>query len=60
MKYYLDTCIWIDYWENRTDNLRPIGEFAFKFLNSLEDDDIIYYSDFTIRELKLKIYRKTN
>ncbi|MGV8171478.1 MAG: PIN domain-containing protein [Candidatus Woesearchaeota archaeon] len=52
MRYYIDTCIWIDYWENRTDNLRPLGEFAANFFNNLDDDDIIYYSNFIIKELR--------
>jgi len=51
MKYYVDTCIWIDYWENRQDNLRPLGEFALKFFTNLEDEDIVYYSDLTLKEL---------
>lgn len=31
IKYYVDSCIWRDYYENREDNLRPLGEFAFQF-----------------------------
>ncbi|MBI5553879.1 MAG: PIN domain-containing protein [Candidatus Diapherotrites archaeon] len=34
MKFYLDTCIWMDYLESRTDGLRPLGEFAFAFLKA--------------------------
>lgn len=50
-KYYVDTCIWRDYWENRQDNLRPLGEFALKFFNNLDSDDIVYYSNLTLEEL---------
>lgn len=59
MKYYIDTCIWIDYWENRTDNLRPLGEFAFNFFSKLEDGDIVYYSYLTIKELRNKYSDET-
>lgn len=52
MKYYIDTCIWIDYWENRSDNLRPIGEFAFKFLSNIEEEDEIIYTKLTLTELR--------
>lgn len=31
-RYYLDTSIWRDYWEDRRDKMRPLGEFAFNFL----------------------------
>ena len=31
-KFYLDTAIWRDYFEDRKDNIRPLGEFAFQFL----------------------------
>jgi len=31
-KFYLDTAIWRDYLENRTDNVKPLGELAFQFL----------------------------
>ena len=53
-KYYVDTCIWIDCYENRSDNLRPLGEFAFNFFLRLEDEDIVYYSKLTLRELRKK------
>ncbi|MFH1588310.1 MAG: hypothetical protein ABIA76_03175 [Candidatus Diapherotrites archaeon] len=35
-KFYLDTSIWRDYFEDRKDNLRPLGEFAFQFLKKCE------------------------
>ncbi|MFA5797486.1 MAG: PIN domain-containing protein [Candidatus Woesearchaeota archaeon] len=55
MKYYVDTCIWRDYWENRSDGLRPLGEFAFQFLKNLNRDDVILVSDVVVDEL-LKYY----
>jgi predicted nucleic acid-binding protein len=29
---YLDANVYLDYWENRSDNLKPLGEFAFSLL----------------------------
>ncbi|MDD9954418.1 MAG: PIN domain-containing protein [Candidatus Woesearchaeota archaeon] len=52
MKYYLDTCIWRDYYENRSDKLRPLGEWAFEFLSqALEKECTILYSDMIVTEL---------
>lgn len=31
-KFYLDTAIWRDYFEDRKDGIRPLGEFAFQLL----------------------------
>jgi len=54
-KWYLDTAIWRDYGENRSDRFRPLGEWALKFLKKvLEDRDYILYSDLVIEELKVK------
>lgn len=35
-KFYLDTSIWRDYFEDRKDNLRPLGEFAFQLLKKCQ------------------------
>jgi predicted nucleic acid-binding protein len=59
MKFYLDTNIWLDYFENRSDGLRPLGEFAFQFLKDcVKFNCKICYSDFTLFELKNKINEK--
>ncbi|MFA5887626.1 MAG: PIN domain-containing protein [Candidatus Nanoarchaeia archaeon] len=51
-RYYLDTAIWKDYYENRSDRLRPIGEWALAFINkAVEEGSRILYSDAVIREL---------
>lgn len=51
-KYYLDTCIWIDYFEDRTDNFRPLGERAFRLIKKiLSESDLIMYSDIVDKEL---------
>ncbi len=54
-RYYFDTSIWRDYYENRSDRFRPLGEWALKLINEiLESQDIILFSDFVIEELKVK------
>lgn len=54
-RYYLDTSIWRDYFENRRDSLRPIGEWAFMLINKiLAEGDVILYTELTIFELKIK------
>src|SRR3989344_9640393 len=53
--FYLDSSIWRDYYENREDRFRPLGEWALKLINKIiEEKDIIIYSDFVIEELKIK------
>lgn len=54
-KFYLDTCIWRDYYENRTDKFRPLGEWALMLLNNiLKNKHLVLYSDFVVKELKIK------
>jgi len=51
-KYYLDVSIWKDYWEDRKDNLRPLGDFAFQLLKKImESKDKLIYSPAVIEEL---------
>lgn len=53
-KYYLDTCIWIDYFENRKDRFRPIGEWAFMLIRKIVGNkDLVLYSDSVQDELGL-------
>jgi len=52
-KVYVDTNIFLDYFLNRSDRLRPLGEFAFNvfkkaFLKELK----IVISDWTLSELE--------
>jgi hypothetical protein len=50
---YLDTCIYLDYWERRTDNLRPLDEFAFQILKrTVECEFEIVISDLVLAELE--------
>jgi len=52
-KFYLDTGIWRDYFEDRRDNIRPLGEFAFNFLRAcLEKKIPVLVSDIVVIELK--------
>ena len=51
-KFYLDTSVWRDYFEDRRDNIRPLGEFAFQFLKCCREKKyIILYSKITLIEL---------
>lgn len=52
-KFYLDTAIWRDYFEDRKDNLKPLGEFAFNFLRQCKERKImIIVSDAVVFELR--------
>ena len=54
-RYYVDTNIWIDFWEDRSDRLRPLGEFAFQFFrNAMEHKHTVCYSRLVVNELKRK------
>lgn len=51
-KFYLDTAIWRDYFEDRRDGIRPLGEFAFQFLKRCgERKDFIIVSSAVRKEL---------
>lgn len=52
MNYYVDSCIWIDYFENRSDGLKPLGEFAFLFFKKCaKENHKIYFSNLVFEEL---------
>ena len=52
-KYYLDTSIWMDYYEDRKDPSKDIGEFAFKLLcRLLASKSKIVVSTFLLNELE--------
>jgi len=51
-KYYLDACIWFDYFENRKDRFRPLGEWAFDLIKKIiKEDALILYSELVEEEL---------
>ena len=52
-KYYLDSCIWIDYFENRSDKFRPLGDWALRLINKIiKEDDLFIFSDHILKELE--------
>ncbi len=53
-KYYFDTCIWRDFYENRYGvRGRPLGEYAGKLIRRIiHKKETLYFSDLIIRELK--------
>lgn len=51
-KLYLDTNVYLDYWFDRKDNLRPLGEFAFQVMKrAVSCEFVIVYSIFVVNEL---------
>ena len=57
-KYYLDTSIWLDFFENRNEPNLPIGDWAHKLLDKLiENNGKAIYSDILILELGLVGYQ---
>lgn len=60
VRVYVDANIYLDYFEDRADGLRPLGEFAFQiFKRALECEFEIVVSDWLIQELNKKITSKT-
>jgi predicted nucleic acid-binding protein len=53
-KYYFDTCIWRDHYENRYSlGGKPLGEYASKlFMRIIRNKDVLFFSEFIVRELK--------
>jgi rRNA-processing protein FCF1 len=59
MKYYIDSCIWLDYYLDRKDKLKPIGEFAFQLLRKIiEEDHQILISEIVFEELERELDKK--
>ncbi len=54
MKYYFDTCIWRDFYENRMSKIgRPLGKYATElFMKILKRKDKILFSKSILGELK--------
>jgi len=53
-RYYFDTCIWRDHYEDRFSfSGKPLGDYATKlFMRVMKRKDILLYSDLTVEELK--------
>ena len=57
-KYYFDTSIWLDFFENRNEPNLPKGDWAHKLLNKVtENNDKIIYSDIVLLELGISGYQ---
>ena len=54
-KFYLDTSIWMDLYENRTGfNQEPLGDFAWKLLSIIKaKKETLVISDLLIKELEM-------
>jgi predicted nucleic acid-binding protein len=53
MKFYIDTCIWRDYYENRFSD-KPIGRYALRFFNKIiKEKHSIIFTNLIINELKI-------
>jgi predicted nucleic acid-binding protein len=51
-RFYFDTSIFIDYYENRNDTFRPLGEWAFKLLQLIQSENhTLLVSDRVLAEL---------
>ena len=52
-RFYVDTAIWRDYYENRSDAFRNLGEFAEKFFKrAVAEEWELLYSDMMLYELE--------
>ncbi|MBI2565386.1 PIN domain-containing protein [Candidatus Woesearchaeota archaeon] len=57
-KFYLDTSIWLDFFEDRDEPNFPKSDWAHKLLNKItENNDKIIYSDIVILELGVVGYQ---
>ena len=58
-KYYIDACIWRDFYENRSDRFRPLGDWAFDlFRMIIETQSTVFYSDLIVDELSIAYDKK--
>jgi len=54
VRYYVDTAIFRDYYEDRRDRFRPLGEWALMFFKMVEETSgEILVSDTTLAELQV-------
>ena len=52
-RYYLDASIYIDYYEDRKDRFRPLGEWAHRLLYNIEQEkSLLFISDLLMEELE--------
>jgi predicted nucleic acid-binding protein len=56
-RFYLDTSIWLDFFENRNEPNMPKGEWAKKLVKKIiQKGDLIVYSDLVLQELENERY----
>ena len=56
-RYYFDTSVWLDLFENRDEPNLPKGKWASKLVSMIiKNDDIIIYSDNNLFELAILGY----
>ncbi|MFH1506150.1 MAG: PIN domain-containing protein [archaeon] len=55
-RYYFDTCIWRDFYEDRFGPRgRPLGKYANALvMKIIQDKDTLLFSDFIFKELRLR------
>ncbi len=59
MNVFVDTHIFVDYYLDRSDNIRPLGEFTFNFLKrAVACEFYIFVSEGVLKELE-ETLRKT-
>ena len=59
-KYYIDSAIWRDLHENRTDKFRPLGDWAFELFRKIrENKEKALYSDLVVDELSKDFDKET-
>ncbi len=59
IKIYLDTNIYMDHFDGRVDNIRPLGEFAFQILKrTFECEFKIIISAIILKELFYNTYEE--
>ena len=54
----MDTAIWRDYFEDRKDNIRPLGEFAFQFLKKCQNREWVVLVSPEVEKELLTYYSK--
>jgi predicted nucleic acid-binding protein len=58
VKYYLDSCIWRDFLENRADNYRPLGDWALALIKKIiAEEGTFVISEIVIKELRSRFTR---
>jgi len=57
-RIYIDTNIYIDYFDGRSDGLRPLGDFAYELLRrTFQCEFLIMISPLVLEELKFNTYK---